>query len=216
MALTAGYSPARRGAPPTSGNFGGSVAASETIWRGGMLCWNAAGTLQRLQTAGSVAFAGMASKDYNNSASATAASVGMEALLGTYALTVAVSDGCAITRANITVYAVCGATPAANVQCALPNASTGVGGATAFVNLWSGRTIWLAPLPVSTQARSTSGRIFARFFANVTLNGSATSPGSLGITPRLTWTLLSHAPVAAPAAGPVAGSPLNISWVSLA
>jgi hypothetical protein len=88
MALSAGYGPARRGAPPTAGMFGGPVAAGEQIWRGGMLCWNAAGGLQRLQTASGVSFAGMASKDYNNTASAAAAPVGMEALLGTFALTV--------------------------------------------------------------------------------------------------------------------------------
>jgi len=69
--------------------FGGLVAAGEQIWRGGMICWNAGGALQRLQTAGSVSFAGMASKDYNNTASAVAAcSPPMEALKGVYALTV--------------------------------------------------------------------------------------------------------------------------------
>lgn len=88
MALAAGIGPARRGAPPLAGIFGGPVAPSEQIWRGGIICWNAAGQLQRLQTAGSVAFAGLASKDYNNTASTAPASVGMEALLGTYALTV--------------------------------------------------------------------------------------------------------------------------------
>ncbi len=89
MALSAGYTPGRRGLPPTSGIYGGMVAAGEQIWRGGMIAWNAAGTLQRLQTAGAVAFAGMASKDYNNTASAVAAcSPPMEALKGTFALTV--------------------------------------------------------------------------------------------------------------------------------
>jgi hypothetical protein len=89
MALTAGVGPQRRGAPPISGIYGGLVAASEQIWRGGMICWNAAGTLQRLPTSGSVAFAGMASKDYNNTASSVAAcSPPMEALKGTFALTV--------------------------------------------------------------------------------------------------------------------------------
>ena len=88
-----------------------------------------------------------------------------------------------------------------------------MGGASAFVNLWSGGTIWRAPLPVSTQVRSTAGRIYARYFANVTLNASATTPGSLGIAPRLTWAVVSHTPVPAPAAGPVAGSHLNLTWV---
>lgn len=90
MALAAGYSPQRRGAPPMSGAvFGGLVAAGEQIWRGGMICWNAAGNLQRLQTAGSVSFAGLASKDYNNVASAVAAcSPPMEGLKGVYQLAV--------------------------------------------------------------------------------------------------------------------------------
>jgi hypothetical protein len=88
MALTSGITPARRGAPPSGGSFGGPVAPGETIWRGGLICWNAAGQLQRLQTAGSVSFAGLASRDYNNSASATASPISVEALKGTYALTV--------------------------------------------------------------------------------------------------------------------------------
>ena len=89
MPLTQGYGPQRRGAPPTAGTFGGLVAAGEQIWRGGLLAWNAAGTLQRLQTSGSVSFAGLASKDYNNTASAVAAcSPPMEALKGIFALTV--------------------------------------------------------------------------------------------------------------------------------
>ena|SRR6185437_15413563 len=88
MALTAGITPDRRGAPPTGGTFGGPVAPGEKIFRGGMISWNASGQLQRLQTSGSVAFAGLASMDYDNSASSGAASVGMEALKGIYALTV--------------------------------------------------------------------------------------------------------------------------------
>jgi hypothetical protein len=88
MALTAGITPNRRGAPPTSGIFGGPVAAGEKIWRGGMLGFTITGALQRIQTAGCVSFAGMASKDYDNTAGSAAASVGMEALKGTFALTV--------------------------------------------------------------------------------------------------------------------------------
>jgi hypothetical protein len=88
MALTAGYSPARRGAPPPAGIFGGPIAAGEQIWRGGMLCWNAAGSLQRLQTSGGVSFAGLASKDFNNTAGAAPVTFGLEALQGTFALTV--------------------------------------------------------------------------------------------------------------------------------
>jgi hypothetical protein len=90
MALSAGYGPARRGAPPLAGAvFGGLVAAGEKVWRGGMMGYNAAGALQRLQTAGSVAFGGMASKDYDNTAGAVpACSPPMEGLRGVFALTV--------------------------------------------------------------------------------------------------------------------------------
>ena len=88
MALTSGITPARRGPPPNAGIFGGPVAPGETVWRGGLLCWNAAGQLQRLQTAGSVAFAGMANRDYNNSASAAPSTVPVEALKGVFGLNV--------------------------------------------------------------------------------------------------------------------------------
>lgn len=43
------------------------VAASETIWQGGMVAINAAGTAQRPQTAGSLACIGRAEIDVNNS-----------------------------------------------------------------------------------------------------------------------------------------------------
>jgi hypothetical protein len=102
MALTAGITPARRGAPPTAGTFGGSVAIGEKIFRGGLISWNAAGTLQRLQTSGSVAFAGLASKDYDNTAGTAAASVGVEALKGIYGLTV---PSAVFANINASVYA---------------------------------------------------------------------------------------------------------------
>jgi hypothetical protein len=94
--------PARRGSRPSAGEFGGPVAAGEIIWSGGLLAYNASGGLQRIQTAGSVSFAGLASKNYNNSASASAASVGMEAMKGTFALTVPAAT-CA--NVNAAVYA---------------------------------------------------------------------------------------------------------------
>ncbi len=102
MALTQGISPPRRGAPPYGGTFGGEVPAGETIWRGGLLCWNAAGQLQRLQTAGAVSFAGMANRDYNNSTGAPV-SVGMEGLKGTFGLTVPTATPANI---NANVYAI--------------------------------------------------------------------------------------------------------------
>lgn len=103
MALTSGYGPQRRGAPPASGSvFGGLVAAGEQIWRGGMIAWNAAGTLQRLQTAGSVAFAGLAAKDFYNAGTVAACSPPMEALKGVFALSV---PGAAYANINQPVFA---------------------------------------------------------------------------------------------------------------
>ena len=58
MALSAGYTPRRRGQPPASGVFSYQVAAGETIWRGGMVAVNSAGNLVRIQTSGASAFVG--------------------------------------------------------------------------------------------------------------------------------------------------------------
>ena len=69
MALTANVKVARRG-PPGRGSFGYQVAAGEKIWGGGAVALNAAGTLQRVQTAGSLVAVGLATRDYDNSASA--------------------------------------------------------------------------------------------------------------------------------------------------
>jgi hypothetical protein len=65
MALTANKKLLRRG-PPTQGAFGYQVAPGEQIWGGGIVALNSAGTLQRVQTAGSVVVVGLASKDYSN------------------------------------------------------------------------------------------------------------------------------------------------------
>jgi hypothetical protein len=102
MALSAGIIVARRGAPPSGGSFGGSIAAGEKIFAGGLICWNAAGTLQRLQTAGSVSFAGLASKSWDNTAGAAAYDCAMEGLKGIYALTV---PAAVYANVNANVYA---------------------------------------------------------------------------------------------------------------
>ena len=103
MPLTGGIAPARRGAQPTAGNFAYPVAPGEQIWRGGMLALNAAGQLQRIQTAGSVVFAGMASNDYNNTASSAPSPVAaVEALRGIYALVVPAAT---VSNINEPVYA---------------------------------------------------------------------------------------------------------------
>ena len=69
MALLQNTSPSRRG-NSRGPAFGYPIAPGETIYSGGMICVNAAGQAQRLQTAGSLAFIGIAQHGYNNSASA--------------------------------------------------------------------------------------------------------------------------------------------------
>lgn len=69
MAATQNTSPPRRG-NSRGPAFGYPIAPGETIYAGGLICVNAAGQAQRLQTAGSVAFVGIAQSGYNNSASA--------------------------------------------------------------------------------------------------------------------------------------------------
>jgi hypothetical protein len=71
MALTASLIVTRRG-PRKGSAFGYPVAPGEKIFSGGLVCVNAAGQLVRLQTAGAVAFVGMAQSAYDNSGSAAA------------------------------------------------------------------------------------------------------------------------------------------------
>lgn len=88
MALTSGVlDPVRRGTPPSGGAFGYPVAPGEQIWRGGLVAVNASGQLQRIQTSGSVAFAGIADQDCNNTASSVAGPV-IEAKRGWWRLAV--------------------------------------------------------------------------------------------------------------------------------
>ncbi|MHB1305351.1 MAG: hypothetical protein ACYCZB_18150 [Acidiphilium sp.] len=72
MALTAGFNLSRRGARAGRSDFGYPVAPGVAIWRGGIMGLNAAGQLQPVQTAATVAFAGVATQDYNNAGSANA------------------------------------------------------------------------------------------------------------------------------------------------
>ena len=90
MALSADFMPQRRGAPPSAGAiFGGAVAPGETVYMGGLVCWNSSGQLQRLQTTGSLSFAGLAAKHVANAGNASAsAPPPLEALRGTFALNV--------------------------------------------------------------------------------------------------------------------------------
>ena len=72
MALIAGINLYRRGAAVSRSDFGYPVAPGEQIWRGGIVGVNAAGQLQRIQTAGCVALAGVADQDYSNVGQASA------------------------------------------------------------------------------------------------------------------------------------------------
>nr|WP_294547668.1 hypothetical protein [uncultured Rhodopila sp.] len=70
MALTA-FNPLQRRGPLGPGSYGYQVAAGEQIWGGGIVGLNAAGTLQRAQTAGTVVLVGIAERDYSNVGVAT-------------------------------------------------------------------------------------------------------------------------------------------------
>jgi hypothetical protein len=85
-ALTKGLNLTRRG-PGLGFDFGGPVAPAVKIWRGAHLAWNAANQLQPVQTAGSVSYAGLSDRDYDNSASSTPGD-NVVALRGCYALVV--------------------------------------------------------------------------------------------------------------------------------
>lgn len=71
MALAANIAPARRGFS-TGRRFGAPIAPGEVIYTGGLTALNASGQAQRIQTAGSVAFLGIAERGSNNAASAAA------------------------------------------------------------------------------------------------------------------------------------------------
>ncbi len=86
MALTSSTNPRRRGYA-VGDTFGYPVAPSEVVYTGGLTGINAAGQAQRIQTAGTVAFIGIATKGVNNT---TVAAPGdnVIATFDTYALTV--------------------------------------------------------------------------------------------------------------------------------
>jgi hypothetical protein len=71
MALTANAKIDRRG-NARGQSFGYPVAPGETIYSGSLCCVNSAGQLVRLQTAGGVAFVGMAMSYYSNVGNAAA------------------------------------------------------------------------------------------------------------------------------------------------
>jgi hypothetical protein len=86
MALTQNIAVSRRG-PARGDAFGYPIAPGETIYTGGITCVNAAGQAVRPPTSGAVAFAGIATNGWNNSASSAAGPV-IVAAGGTWALNV--------------------------------------------------------------------------------------------------------------------------------
>lgn len=87
MALAADFNPARRGLPGRN-EFGYPVPAGEMIYLGSLLVLNSAGGVQRVQTAGGVAFAGLSDRNLNNTANAAVSTTDAVARKGTYALVV--------------------------------------------------------------------------------------------------------------------------------
>lgn len=86
MALTGNIAPRRRGYARGDA-FGYPVAPNEVVYTGGLTCVNASGQAQRVQSAGSVAFIGIATTGQNNTGSAVAGD-NVVAAFDTYALTV--------------------------------------------------------------------------------------------------------------------------------
>lgn len=101
MALTAGVKVDRRGAPG-AGGYGYKVAASEKVFRGGVVALNAAGNLVRPQTSGAVVIAGVCSKDYDNSANGSVSTDTVEVLRGVFAYAV---TGATASKLHQPVYA---------------------------------------------------------------------------------------------------------------
>jgi hypothetical protein len=154
MALTSGVlDPVRRGTPPAAGAFGYPIAPGEKIWRGGLLAVNASGQAQRIQTAGSVAFIGMADKDYDNSASGVAGP-SIVADRGTYRLAVSGASW-----ANI----------GQNVYASDDNTLSLAGALTAVFALGGSDTGTGVPSSVTASAGAKTG-----VFAGTVLSGAAT------------------------------------------
>jgi hypothetical protein len=64
----------RRGNEPPNNEFGYAIAAGEKVYRGSLVGLNAAGNVQRVSTAGTVVFLGLADRQVDNSASAAVGS----------------------------------------------------------------------------------------------------------------------------------------------
>lgn len=102
MALTSDQSYPRRGLKANGTEFGYPVAPGETVYRGSLCLVNATGQLQRLQTAGGVALAGLAEAQLNNAGNAAASSTNVTALRGTFGIPV---PGATVSNIGASVYA---------------------------------------------------------------------------------------------------------------
>jgi predicted RecA/RadA family phage recombinase len=89
MALTSDQTYPRRGLKASGTEFGYPVAPGETVYRGSLCNVNAAGQLQRLQTASGVAFVGMAEAQLVNAGNAAASALSVVALKGVFGIPVA-------------------------------------------------------------------------------------------------------------------------------
>ena len=87
MALTADSPYPRRGQPGRN-DFGYPLAPGEQVYVGSLTCINASGQMIRVQTAGGVAFGGMADRNLSNVGNAAASSISVTGRTGTFALTV--------------------------------------------------------------------------------------------------------------------------------
>ena len=122
----------RRGTPARN-VFGYPVAPGEKVWLGSLVGINASGQMQRIQTSGTVAFLGLSSQTLDNTASATASSIIVEAGKGTWALPV---PSAAPANINAPVYATDDGTLTLSSN-ALGSVGTlvGIEGGRTFVNL---------------------------------------------------------------------------------
>jgi hypothetical protein len=104
MALSAGFAARRHGQSPSVVGFAYNVRNGTKIWRGGMLGVDASRNLVPINTVAAlaVAFVGMADRDYDNSANASASTDKVLALKGTFVLTV---PGATPASINAAVYA---------------------------------------------------------------------------------------------------------------
>lgn len=90
MSLSAGFPPNRYGQQPPVSGFAYNVRAGAKIWRGGMVGVDSSRNLVPINTTAAlaVAFVGMADRDYDNSANASASTDKVRASKGTFVLTV--------------------------------------------------------------------------------------------------------------------------------